>query len=56
METHLGHDSEIALTEQSIHVGADSVVVFSPGFGIRQRAHAGSNNLAIREDHFHPAV
>src|SRR5665213_2955137 len=56
VEAHLGHDAEVALTEQSIHIGASAVVVFRPGLGAWQRTHSRSNNLAIREDHFHAAM
>src|ERR1700722_10436501 len=56
VEAHLGYHAEVALTEQSVHIRASAVVVFRPGLGAWQRPHAGPNDVAIREDHFHAAV
>ena len=56
MEAHLGDDAYIALREESVDGGTEAVAVLGPGLRARQRAHAGSHDVAVRQHDLEAAV
>nr|ART39915.1 J191 [uncultured bacterium] len=54
-EAHLGDDAEVALREHAVHVRPEAVLEQLPAGVAGHGAHAGAQQLAVGEQHFHAA-
>jgi hypothetical protein len=55
-EAHLRDDAEVRLREQSVDPRTRAELVLLPRLRVRHGAHAGAQQLAVREYHLHAAV
>ena len=55
-KAHLRDDAEICLAEQPRDIRSEAVLVVGPRTVLRERSHAGAQELAVRQHHLHAAM